>query len=128
MTPSYPSGFSFCIRWREQLSAVPLEGNVPLIHSPPDCALSASMHFVLVMKKKNTDKERDGPEKSSDLKRHLKCNMTSTHLLTDAWSANALALYAATPFRRKCSTNVVQICIMIIRTHWMWGVRGSDNH
>lgn len=36
----------------EQLSAVPLGGNVPLIHSPLDRELGASVHFVLITNKK----------------------------------------------------------------------------
>lgn len=44
----------------EQLSAVPLGGNVPLIHSPPDRELGASVHFVLVKDKKTrTRRETD---------------------------------------------------------------------
>lgn len=104
----------------EQLSAVPLGANVPLIHSPPDRALSAAMHFVLVMdiKKKKLDKERE-----TDLGNHQIATSEVLHpiihLLPDARSANALALYAATPFRRKCCANVLQICNIIIRTRWL---------
>lgn len=103
----------------EQLSAVPLGGNVPLIHSPLDRELCASVRFVLVTnKKKKWTRRKNGPEKPSDHQQHLKCYITSTHLLTGALSANALAPYAATPFSRKCSSNVPRICIIIIRTCW----------
>lgn len=93
----------------EQLSAVPLGADVPLIHSPPARALAASMQQRT---RRETDL-RNHQIATSEVLHHI------IHLLTDARGANALALYAATPFRRKCSANVLQICIIIIRTRWL---------
>lgn len=53
----------------EQLSAVPLGGNVPLIHSLPDRALGASMRFVLITHREKGQGERER-EREMDLRNH----------------------------------------------------------